>query len=116
MGCLLCRYGFTRFVYEKGAFDNLNFRGTASTGGLCWIPPVLTFPMLIGFGLDYHIFLLSRVVEFRMRRFTDHESVLYVSFSFALGYNDTCHRFDSLEVRFPGMACPRLAESSRLPG
>eukprot|EP00035_Acanthoeca_spectabilis_P025937 m.460557 g.460557 ORF g.460557 m.460557 type:complete len:931 (-) comp22067_c0_seq1:178-2970(-) len=70
-------YGFTRFVYEKGAFDNLNFRGTASTGGLCWIPPVLTFPMLIGFGLDYHIFLLSRVVEFRMRRFTDHESVLY---------------------------------------
>jgi predicted RND superfamily exporter protein len=38
--------------------------------------------MLIGFGLDYHIFLLSRVVEFRKRRFSDRDAVLYVEFDY----------------------------------
>jgi hypothetical protein len=80
--CHRCRYGCTRYVYQNGVLSGLNFRGTHSTGGLCWIPPVLTFPMLIGFGLDYHIFLLSRVVEFRKRRFSDRDAVLYVAFDY----------------------------------
>ena len=71
------RYGAARWVYQDNALGFLNFLGTKSTGGLCWIPPVLTFPMLIGFGLDYHIFLLSRVMEFRLRRFSDQDAVLY---------------------------------------
>ena len=71
------RYAFTRWVYQDGAFASLNFRGFHPTGnGLCWIPPVLSFPILIGFGLDYHIFLLSRIVDFRLRRFSDRAAIV----------------------------------------
>jgi uncharacterized membrane protein YdfJ with MMPL/SSD domain len=43
---------------------------------VCWIPAVLAFAILVGLGLDYHVFLLSRVVEFRKQGFSDRESVL----------------------------------------
>jgi hypothetical protein len=68
-------YGLAKFVYQDGIFGD-GFAGTAGMGGICWIPPVLTFPILIGFGLDYHIFLLSRVVEYRKLGHSDIESVL----------------------------------------
>ncbi len=44
--------------------------------GVCWVPPVLSFSILVGFGLDYHIFLLSRIVEFRRDGFSDRESIV----------------------------------------
>jgi len=69
-------YGIARFVYQHGALNGLGFRGFAKAGGLCWLPPILTFPLLIGFGVDYEVFLLSRIVEFRTLRYTDRESVL----------------------------------------
>lgn len=37
---------------------------------------MLAFSILVGLGLDYHVFLLSRVVEFRKQGFSDRESVL----------------------------------------
>ena len=61
---------------KGGALEFLGFYGLRSTGGLCWIPPVLCFCMLVGLGLDYHVFLLSRVVEFRLAGFGDREAVL----------------------------------------
>lgn len=42
----------------------------------CRIPPVLCFPILVGLGLDYHIFLLARVVEYRSHGYSDRESAL----------------------------------------
>ena len=37
---------------------------------------MLCFCLLVGLGLDYHIFLLNRVMEFRLQGFTDRESVI----------------------------------------
>lgn len=68
-------YGLAKLVYQDGLFGD-GFAGTAGMGGVCWIPPVVTFPIVIGFGLDYHFFLLSRVVEYRMLGHSDIDSVL----------------------------------------
>ena len=68
-------YCSAKLVYQDGIFGS-GFAGLAGIGGLCWIPPVLLFPLLIGFGLDYHVFLLSRVVEYRCMGHSDSESVL----------------------------------------
>lgn len=69
-------YGLATLVYQYGILDFTTFYGFKSTDGLCWIPFVLAFAVLVGLGLDYHIFLLSRVVEFRKQGFSDRESVL----------------------------------------
>ena len=57
-------YGLTTAVYQNGLFAGLHTAALASSGGLCWIPPVLCFSLLVGLGLDYHIFLLNRVMEY----------------------------------------------------
>ncbi|EGD75211.1 hypothetical protein PTSG_06862 [Salpingoeca rosetta] len=69
-------YGISTCVYDYGIFAFLGWNSLAPTGGLCWIPSILVFTILVGLGLDYHIFLLSRVVEFRRLGFDDEESVL----------------------------------------
>ena len=69
-------YGFTTAVYQNGIFAGLHTAALSSSEGLCWVPPVLCFSLLVGLGLDYHIFLLNRVVEYRMRGYPDNEAVV----------------------------------------
>ena len=40
------------------------------------VPPILTFALMVGLGLDYHVFLLNRVVEYRLLGHSDREAVL----------------------------------------
>jgi uncharacterized membrane protein YdfJ with MMPL/SSD domain len=40
------------------------------------VPPILCFTLLVGLGLDYHIFLLNRVMEYRMQGYCDREAVV----------------------------------------
>jgi len=73
-------YGIVTAVYQNGILESLHSAHFISlqptAGGLCWVPPVLCFCLLVGLGLDYHIFLLNRVMEFRLKGFTDRESVI----------------------------------------
>lgn len=79
-------YGLTTAVYQNGLFAGLHTAALASSGGLCWIPPVLCFSLLVGLGLDYHIFLLNRVMEYvtlmTHRRDVDDSSIFVFFFSF----------------------------------
>ena len=33
---------------------------------LCWLIPVMAFSIMVGLSLDYDVFLVSRIVEFRV--------------------------------------------------
>eukprot|EP00049_Salpingoeca_infusionum_P023501 m.12510 g.12510 ORF g.12510 m.12510 type:complete len:933 (+) comp5831_c0_seq2:216-3014(+) len=69
-------YGFTTLVYQHGILGWTGVRALQSMGAVCWIPTILAFSILVGLGLDYHVFLLSRVVEYRKLGFSDKESVV----------------------------------------
>jgi len=49
------------FVFQDGLLDWVGVSSLRSQGGLVWINPVACTFMLIGFALDYDIFLFSRI-------------------------------------------------------
>jgi len=57
--------GLAALVYEHGALDWTGFSGFRSTGAVIYINPLLSFSILVGVGLDYDIFLITRIVEYR---------------------------------------------------
>src|SRR4051794_24631841 len=62
---LLWVYGLAYLVYQVGIFDFLHFRGLKSYDSIHWAPPLISFSIISGLGLDYDIFLLVRIKEFR---------------------------------------------------
>lgn len=58
-------YGAAVWVYEDGILDGLNFSGLAGNVALSWFSPILSFSVVVGLGLDYDVFLISRIQEFR---------------------------------------------------
>jgi len=59
-------YGLAVHVYQYGALDFLGIRNLSGDyHALPWIVPVVQFFCLIGICLDYDIFLLTRVTEYR---------------------------------------------------
>eukprot|EP00056_Hartaetosiga_gracilis_P006000 m.91952 g.91952 ORF g.91952 m.91952 type:complete len:341 (+) comp12343_c0_seq3:1532-2554(+) len=70
-------YGCAVWVYQFGALDFLTIPGlSGNLKALSWISPVMAFSVLVGLGLDYDVFLLSRVVEYRKDGFSDRDSIL----------------------------------------
>eukprot|EP00049_Salpingoeca_infusionum_P022360 m.6295 g.6295 ORF g.6295 m.6295 type:complete len:854 (+) comp5144_c0_seq1:67-2628(+) len=71
-------YGCAVWVFQDGA---LNWLHVASLSGslhaLSWMSPVMAFSVLVGLGLDYDVFLLSRIVEYRRNGYSDHDSILF---------------------------------------
>ena len=47
------------------------------TGFLCWLVPVMSFSILVGLSLDYDVFLISRIVEYRELGVSDEGSILF---------------------------------------
>ena len=107
-------YGLTTAVYQNGLFAGLHTAALASSGGLCWIPPVLCFSLLVGLGLDYHIFLLNRVMEYvtlmTHRRDIDDSS----TFVFFLGVNSMYTDSGTLDILEKGV--PAVLPSAFLSG
>lgn len=67
---ILAVLGAGVFVFQDGALNWTGIPSMQSQGGLVWINPVACSFMLIGFGLDYDIFLFSRI--FASRRSGEH--------------------------------------------
>jgi uncharacterized membrane protein YdfJ with MMPL/SSD domain len=51
--------GLAWLVYGRGWLDELHWPSIARRGSLAWSAPVLSFPIMVGLGLDYDIFLLG---------------------------------------------------------
>jgi uncharacterized membrane protein YdfJ with MMPL/SSD domain len=67
-------YGLAIVVFKSTFFGNL-IPVLADVSALYWITPIMAFSILIGLALDYDIFLLSRISEFRDKGFTDKASI-----------------------------------------
>jgi RND superfamily putative drug exporter len=70
---LFAAYGFLVIVFQHGYGDKL--LGFTSAGYVNWITPVMLFCILFGLSMDYEVFLLSRIREFRDRGGSTRDSV-----------------------------------------
>ena len=73
---LMFVFGLTVLVYQDGAFEFMDLACFSKTGYISWLPPVMTFSIVVGLGLDYDVFLISRVLEFRLDGYDSDSSVL----------------------------------------
>ena len=68
-------YGLSALIFDVGILDWL-FPALREIDSLYWATIPMSFSILIGLGLDYDIFLLSRVSEFRNKGYTERASVI----------------------------------------
>ena len=74
---------------KKGLLNFIGIAGLSSepAHALIWLAPLLSFSVIVGIGLDYNVFLLVRVKEYRMSgHYTTPQSV-------ALGFYKTGGNF-----------------------
>lgn len=53
-------YGLAVLVFQQGLLW-----GWKKTNAIYWLAPVMSFSVLVGLGLDYDVFLFSRIYEYR---------------------------------------------------
>lgn len=70
-------YGAALYVYEDGILAFTGIPGISPTGdaGIDWTVPMFTLTFIVGLALDYEIFLIERIREFREEGFGDRESI-----------------------------------------
>lgn len=69
-------YGFAIMTYQVGILDWMGVDSLKSTDGFYWMAPIMSFSVIVGVGLDYDIFLLTRVLEYRRAGLSESESVV----------------------------------------
>jgi uncharacterized membrane protein YdfJ with MMPL/SSD domain len=69
-------FGFAVLIFEKNIFDWIAPGILGSVNAMYWIIPVLTFTVVLGLGLDYDIFLLSRISEYRSNSYSDRAAII----------------------------------------
>lgn len=69
-------FGLAVLVYQHGIFDFFRVPGVSNTGDISWLPPIVSFSVIMGLSLDYDVFLVSRVLEFRLKGFDHKSSIL----------------------------------------
>ena len=79
--CALCltlsfAFGATVMVYQRAAQSELPAFLTTRTAhpGVSWLAPLLCFTIVVGLALDYDVFLLARVHEYRFADAMDDRS------------------------------------------
>ena len=83
-------YGLANLVYSHaiwvaGDTTNQSLEFIAGIGVINWFSPVMCFSILVGLGLDYDIFLLSRIFEYRRLGYSE-------SYSITMGLDKTRYR------------------------
>jgi len=69
-------YAILILIYDEGTLDKTGIQAFQKDDGICWLTPILSFPIVVGLGLDYDMFLLSRILAFREMGFSDKASVI----------------------------------------
>ena len=77
LAALVYDHGILNGLADLGAKTGSNFfEAFRSTGGLQFIVPTAVFPVMVGLALDYDIFLMTRVVEFKKEGLSDRDAVV----------------------------------------
>lgn len=68
-------FGLCVLVFQHGILNWTHVPSWTSTGGeISWLVPVMAFSIIVGLALDYDVFLISRILEYREYHGYDHES------------------------------------------
>jgi predicted RND superfamily exporter protein len=68
-------FGLVALVYEHGILDWTGVRSWSSVSDeVSWMVPVMAFSIIVGLALDYDVFLVSRILEFRNDEGYGHKS------------------------------------------
>ena len=68
-------YGFATLTYQHGALEWTQFSGFDNTHAIVYIIPLMSFSIVVGIGLDYDIFLITRIVEFRRAGYETNDAI-----------------------------------------
>mmetsp|Transcript_29786 Transcript_29786/g.45669 ORF Transcript_29786/g.45669 Transcript_29786/m.45669 type:complete len:378 (+) Transcript_29786:2-1135(+) len=68
-------FGMGVLVYQHGILNWTGIRclRESSIDEISWLAPIMAFSIIVGLALDYDVFLISRILEFRMEGY-DHKS------------------------------------------
>jgi RND superfamily putative drug exporter len=66
-------YGLMTLIFQDGHLSGL--LGFSPYGGIVPWLPLFLFVLLFGLSMDYHVFILSRIKELRMRGWTTREAI-----------------------------------------
>ena len=68
-------FGLCVLVYQHGILNWTHVPSWTSMGDeISWLVPVMAFSIIVGLALDYDVFLISRILEYRTDQGLDHES------------------------------------------
>jgi uncharacterized membrane protein YdfJ with MMPL/SSD domain len=68
-------FGWLVLVYQHGILNWTRVPRWTSTGDeVSWLVPVMAFSIIVGLALDYDVFLISRILEYRTDERYDHKS------------------------------------------
>jgi predicted RND superfamily exporter protein len=68
-------FGLAVLVYQDGILSQTHMRSLmAFEPELCWLVPIMSFSIIVGLALDYDVFLVTRILEFRLQHGYRHES------------------------------------------
>merc|ERR1712151_340795 len=62
-------------VYCHGYFSGLGIDAFKGIGGVNFLVPPMTFVIVLGLSLDYDVFLIGRIVEYRKMGFSDMDAI-----------------------------------------
>lgn len=69
-------YGLVSLVFCDGVLDWTGL-GLGTLGELYWVVPVIVVTIIFGLGVDYDVFLFTRVTEYRTKGFSTIDSIRY---------------------------------------
>jgi predicted RND superfamily exporter protein len=62
-------------VYQYGLLDFLGLGPFSNLGGVNFMIPSIAYTVVLGLALDYDVFLIGRIVEFRQAGFSDKDAI-----------------------------------------
>jgi uncharacterized membrane protein YdfJ with MMPL/SSD domain len=69
-------FGLAVLVYQHGILESTRVPGLLNSKDISWLPPIFSFSVIMGLSLDYDVFLVSRILEFRLKGFDHKSSIL----------------------------------------
>eukprot|EP00980_Cylindrotheca_fusiformis_P031258 scaffold26088_cov132-Cylindrotheca_fusiformis.AAC.5 len=73
---LSASFGFAVLVYQDGLLNATHIRSfVALDPELCWLVPIMSFSIMVGLALDYDVFLVTRILEYRCSGYKHESSI-----------------------------------------
>jgi uncharacterized membrane protein YdfJ with MMPL/SSD domain len=74
---LLFSIGTSVLVHQRGVLNWTHMRALTAQDGdaICWMVPVTSFSILVGLAMDYDVFLLTRILEYRQNGYEHKSSI-----------------------------------------